>query len=211
LDTLNKKPTESTEKNENETTTEENFQLLSSHFEIANLKDSLEILEKIKSESVQLKASNVDFNQGMPLKFLEIVLTSPVFYNINLIPSAKYKYHSHFKRFSLSDTEKILLIMGYNKFKHLPKNECSKCINQHLLPNRPADDIKKHLSLFSNSSERQANLKELLDNQKQINAHLVKNFEFIKEKHYKSPFDQSDNVQLPSMYTVISICNSITV
>ncbi len=204
LDSLNKKPIEPLVQNENDTTKEENFQLLSSTFEIVNLADSLEIIERIKTESVQLKASKVDFNHGMPLKFLEIVLTSPVFYNINLIPSSKYKYHSHFKRFSLSDTEKILLIMGYNKFKHLPKNECSKCINQHLLPNRTPDDIKKHLSLFSNSTERQANLKELLDNQKQINSHMVKNFEFKKEKHYKSPFDQSEIAQLPSMYTVIA-------
>ena len=74
LDSLNKKPIEPLVQNENDTTTEENFQLLSSTFEIVNLADSLEIIERIKIESVQLKASKVDFNQGMPLKFLEIVI-----------------------------------------------------------------------------------------------------------------------------------------
>ena len=197
LDSLNKNQTETPEIDS------ESQPLLSSSFAIVNLSDSLEIIAKIKQENnSRPKASNLDFNQGMPNKFLEIVLTNPVFYNTNLIPSSKYKYHSHFKRFSLSDTEKILLIMGYNKFKHLPKNECSKCISEHLLSNRTPDEIKKHLSLFSNLEERQSSLKELLSNQKRLNAQCIKNFEFVKEKHYKSPFDQSDNVQLPSMYTV---------
>ena len=92
--------------------------------------------------------------------------------------------------------------MGYNKFKHLQKNECCKCIHEHLLSNRSCDEIKKHLSLFSNSEERQKNLKELLNNQRMLQAHSVKNFEFIKDLHYKSPYDQSDNVPLPPMYTV---------
>ena len=185
----------------------DNEQLLSSDFSIVNISDAIEILEKIKMEkNTQPKSSNLDFNQGMPYKYLEIVLTNPVFYNTHLMPSAKYKYHSHFKRFSLSDTEKILLIMGYNKFKHLPKSECSKCISQHLLSNRTPDEIKKHLSLFSNSEERQASLKELLDNQKRVSSSSIKNFEFVKEKHYKSPYDQSNSIQLPSMYTVRICC-----
>jgi dihydrofolate reductase len=202
LESLNKKPAASTESENDQ------IQLLASNFEIINLAESLEIMEKVKQEPANVDSSaalNLDFNlnQGMPIKYLEIILNSPVFYNTNLIPSCKYKYHSHFKRFSLSDTEKILLIVGYNKFKHLPKDQCSKCIHEHLLSNRSCVEIKKHLSLFSNSEERQANLKELLSNQKRLETQLVKNFDFCKSRNYKSPFDQSDSVQLPSMYTII--------
>lgn len=95
-----------------------------------------------------------------------------------------------------------LLIMGFNKFKHLPKSECCECIKEHLLPNRSCDDIRKQLNYFSNSEQRQAQLKELLRKQKQLMTNLMQNYEFIKEVHYKSPFEQSENVQLPSQYTV---------
>ena len=96
-----------------------------------------------------------------------------------------------------------LLIMGFNKFKHLPKNECCQCIKDHLLPQRTSEDIKKQLSNISNSEQRQLKLKELLKSQKlnsNKNGISSKNFEFIKEVDYKSPLEQSDFIQLPSMF-----------
>jgi hypothetical protein len=93
-----------------------------------------------------------------------------------------------------------LLIMGFNKFKHLPKSECCRCIREHLLGHRSCEDIKKQLSLISNSEQRQNNLKELLKKQKQMN--MTESFTFNRRIHYKSPFEQSDKVRLPSMYTV---------
>jgi hypothetical protein len=92
--------------------------------------------------------------------------------------------------------------MGFNKFKHLPKAECCQCIKENLLPQRSCDDIRKQLTNYSNSEQRQLNLKELLKNQKKLNAHSLNNFDFVKEIHYKSPFEQADHVDLPSMYTV---------
>ena len=96
--------------------------------------------------------------------------------------------------------------MGFNKFKHLPKNECCQCIKDHLLPQRTSEDIKKQLSNISNSEQRQLKLKELLKSQKlnsNKNGISSKNFEFIKEVDYKSPLEQSDFIQLPSMYTLM--------
>jgi hypothetical protein len=90
--------------------------------------------------------------------------------------------------------------MGYNKFKHLPKAECADCIKEHLLPQRACDEIRRQLSLFSNSEQREASFKELLQKQKQIST--LKSYEFIREIHYKSPLEQSDSVHLPPMYTV---------
>ncbi len=94
-----------------------------------------------------------------------------------------------------------LLIMGFNKFKHLPKPECCECIREHLLPQRNCDEIKRQISLLTNSEQRQAYLKELLRKQKQLTT--LADYEFIKEVHYKSPLEQADfHVHLPSMYTV---------
>lgn len=84
-------------------------------------------------------------------------------------------------------------------FKHLPKAECCQCIKDHLLPHRCIDDIRKQLCSISNSEQRQMYLKELLKKQKQMNS---ENYEFDVKRNYKSPLEQSDNVQLPSMYTV---------
>lgn len=89
--------------------------------------------------------------------------------------------------------------MGFNQFKHLPKSECCQCIKDHLLPHRSIHDIRKQLCNISNSEQRQMHLKELLKKQKQMNP---ENYEFDVERNYKSPLEQSDNVQLPSMYTV---------
>lgn len=92
--------------------------------------------------------------------------------------------------------------MGFNKFKHLPKSECCECIKEHMLPIRSCDDIRKQLNNFSSSELRQNQLKELLKRQRQIKANWMHNYNFIKEVHYRSPFDQADHVQLPSQYTV---------
>ena len=72
-----------------------------------------------------------------------------------------------------------------------------------MLPHRNWQDIKKQLNCLSGSEERQACLKELLKKQKHLNAISLKNFDFNKEIHYKSPFEQADHVQLPSMYTLV--------
>lgn len=94
--------------------------------------------------------------------------------------------------------------MGFDKFKHLQKDECCQCIKEHLLPHRNCFDIKKQLNSISSSEVRQSCLKDLLKKQKEMSLSTLKNFEFIPEKHYKSPLEQSDNyVPLPSMYTVI--------
>lgn len=92
--------------------------------------------------------------------------------------------------------------MGINKFKHLPKTECCECIREHLLPQRTCDDIRKQFSNFSNQEQRQSQLKELLQRQKCLTPNNMQNFEFIKEIHYKSPFDQAETAQLPCQYTV---------
>lgn len=93
--------------------------------------------------------------------------------------------------------------MGFDKFKHLQKDECCQCIKEHLLPHRNCFDIKKQLNSISSSEVRQSCLKDLLRKQKETSCCTLKNFEFIPEKHYKSPLEQSENyVQLPSMYTV---------
>jgi hypothetical protein len=92
--------------------------------------------------------------------------------------------------------------MGFNQFKHLPKDECCQCIKEFLLAHRSCYDIKKQLSSISNSENRQANLKELINRQKSLKSDLNEHFDFKKEIHYKSPLEQIDHINLPSMYTV---------
>lgn len=58
---------------------------------------------------------------------------------------------------------------------------------------------------MSSSEQRQLQLKELLKRQKKPGNVMLSNYEFSKEIHYKSPFEQADSAQLPTMYTVISI------
>ena len=97
--------------------------------------------------------------------------------------------------------------MGFNKFKHLPKDECCQCIREHLLPHRNRQDIKKQISQISNSEQRQSSLKELLKKQKSLQNSLNE-LAFNKSLHLKSPYEQierSENSQIPSIYTVIFI------
>ena len=92
--------------------------------------------------------------------------------------------------------------MGFNQFKHLTKDECCQCIKDFLLPHRSVYDIKKQLSSISNSEQRQASFKELIKRQKSLESDISEQFDFIKEIHYKSPLEQIDHIQLPSIYTV---------
>ena len=95
--------------------------------------------------------------------------------------------------------------MGFNKFKHLPKDECCQCIKEHLLPHRNCQDIKKQISQISNSEQRQASLKELLKKQKALEHNSLNSLAFKKTLHYKSPLEQaerSEHAQLPCIYTV---------
>ena len=90
--------------------------------------------------------------------------------------------------------------MGFNKFKHLQKNECCQCIRDHLLPHRSVEDIKRQINANCYSDQRQVRLKELRRQQKQLNT--IIDYNFNKQIHYKSPYQQAEYVQLPPMYTV---------
>jgi hypothetical protein len=99
--------------------------------------------------------------------------------------------------------------MGFYKFKHLPKSECCHCIKEHLLPHRSIAEIRHQISIISSSEQRQHSLKDQLKKQKKLcsNNALSKNdYRFIAEIHYKSPFEQSESIQLPSIYTVSFCC-----
>ena len=85
-------------------------------------------------------------------------------------------------------------------FKHLPKMDCCNCIKEYLLPQRSSDDIRKQLTSITNTDQRDMKLKDLLKKQNRLDNYD----DFIKEIHYKSPFEQSDQIQLPPMYTVIN-------
>jgi hypothetical protein len=80
--------------------------LLSPEFEIINLNEALAIVDQvIQSDKRELTSDAA--KQGMPSRFLETILTSPVFYNTKLIPKSKAIYESHFKKYQFSDTEKM--------------------------------------------------------------------------------------------------------
>lgn len=97
-----------------------------------------------------------------------------------------------------------LLMHGFITFKTLQKSECCLCIQEHYLPHRSYEDIRKQLNFLINNESCQKKLKELLKKQKKQNASLLSSFEFNRDIHYKSPFEQSlcGRVSLPSMYTV---------
>jgi hypothetical protein len=76
---------------------------LNEGFKIENLNDSLKLinrLDSIASSDEQAKSF------GLTNKFLEVIVTSPVFCNIELIPKCRYKFQSQFKRSIFSDSEK---------------------------------------------------------------------------------------------------------
>lgn len=82
-------------------------QMLSDNFEIKNLPEALEIVNKLPSLNLTVEKF-LDPRKGLSPKALDIIITSPVFYNVNLMPNNKYKYKSTFKRAIFSDTEKML-------------------------------------------------------------------------------------------------------
>ena len=116
MNSLNKNPNEAdasdcTNQNEAEkqpSPEDEHFtpQLLSSDFKIINLDEAISIIENIKKNELNFN----DLKKGIPTKFLEIILSSPVFYNTTLLPNIKYNYQSQFKRSMFSDTEKMFVI-----------------------------------------------------------------------------------------------------
>ena len=113
MNSLNNNPNESDCSTQNETEKQtspqdENFtpQLLSSDFKIINLDEAISIIENIKKNELTFN----DLKKGIPTKFLEIILSSPVFYNTSLLPNIKYNYQSQFKRSMFSDTEKMFVI-----------------------------------------------------------------------------------------------------
>jgi hypothetical protein len=79
--------------------------LLSPDFEVINLSEALSIVNQ--AMKMDKKELMTDVKHGIPRRFLEIVVSSPVFYNTNLIPKNKAIYESHFKKFQFSDTEKM--------------------------------------------------------------------------------------------------------
>ena len=102
--------------------------ILSSDFEIANLNDALAIVEditKMNKKELMVDAKHGEYlfaqfqfqlpfyahinikKKVIPRKFLEIIVSSPVFYNLNFIPKNKAIYQSHFKKFQFTDTEKM--------------------------------------------------------------------------------------------------------
>ena len=111
-------------------------------------------------------------------------------------------YLSNFYNFAWTES---LLIMGFEKFKHLPKDECCQCIIQHFLPHRASFNFKKHLGWLTNTIQRNAIRKELLRKQRDCDQFSLNDFNFDRRIHYKSPYEQSDQVYLPTMYTVIAI------
>ncbi len=71
-----------------------------------------------------------------------------------------------------------------------------------MLAHRTCFDIKKQLSSITNLEHRQEILKSLLRKQKETNTASLRQYDFNKELHYKSPLEQSDVIELCSMYTV---------
>jgi hypothetical protein len=81
-------------------------QMLSDEFEIKNLPEALNIVNSLPSLNLTIEKF-LDPRKGLSPKVLDLVITSPVFYNISILPNTKYKYKSTFKRAIFSDTEKM--------------------------------------------------------------------------------------------------------
>jgi hypothetical protein len=83
--------------------------LVSPEFKIMNLIEAIGVLESAKNlDSELVMRGNMNQWSKMPPKYLEILLTSPVFYNTSLLPNInKLGFHSHYRRSNFSDTEKM--------------------------------------------------------------------------------------------------------
>lgn len=207
LDVLKDLTLSDTDMLKNSESTSQVIGILSNDFHIINLDDAIKITDELPRLGIE-PVKYFEPKNGVPVKIIESFVKSPVFYNTGLLPNAKYKYVSTFKRSHFTDNEKILLILGYNKFKHLAKEECCQCVKEHTLPHRSCFDIRKQFSLVNNSDLRQISLKDLQKKQKDLNQSALKNFEFKKNVHYKSPAEQihssksSQFGELAPMYTI---------
>ena len=72
-------------------------------FEILNLKEAI----KIVRENQHLIEDTRDDHEAnrTDQRYTEIIINSPVFYNLKLIPTCKYKYQSQFSRAQFSEPE----------------------------------------------------------------------------------------------------------
>jgi hypothetical protein len=81
---------------------------VSKQFEIINLNDALKLINDNKTfidEKTQDTNELSKSDQYMPRKYLELIVTSPVFCNPKLIPSCKYKFQSQFTKALFTDAE----------------------------------------------------------------------------------------------------------
>lgn len=101
LDILSKPANEDAEKNQ-----ALEKKILSNEFNIINLYEANQLVNSASELNIQERRSN-DSKSGLSIKLLEIFVKYPVFYNTSLLPNAKYKYKSHFKRSNFSETEKM--------------------------------------------------------------------------------------------------------
>jgi hypothetical protein len=87
--------------------------LLSTEFDVINLSEALKTVD----QAIQLDKKELmgDVKHGIPRRFLETIVSSPVFYNTNLIPKNKAIYESHFKKFQFTDTEKMQVLNKLSK------------------------------------------------------------------------------------------------
>lgn len=81
--------------------------LLSTNFNIINLTEAINIVNSLDELGLR-SAHYFDPKNGLETKKMETLLSSPVFYNTCLLPNAKYKYVSTFKRSQFTDKEKML-------------------------------------------------------------------------------------------------------
>jgi hypothetical protein len=82
--------------------------MLSDNFEIKNLSEALQIVNNLPNLNLTVE-KYLDPRKGLSSKIIDVIIMSPVFYNVNLMPNNKYKYKSTFKRAIFSDTEKMLV------------------------------------------------------------------------------------------------------
>jgi hypothetical protein len=128
---------------------------LASNFEILNLNESLQILNANK-QFLSLKPE--EKTSSITNKYCDIIVSSPVFYNIDLLPTTRYRYSSQYTKAQFSEPEQKLLMFGNEKFGHLSKIECNELIHAHLLPIRSPFEIGKKLADLKKCHERREKL-----------------------------------------------------
>ena len=86
--------------------TQENEIKLASNFEVANVEEALTLISGLKREEFET-TRYFDTKKSVSNKILETLITSPVFYNLSLLPNFRFKYTSQFRRSCFSDNEKM--------------------------------------------------------------------------------------------------------